>query len=143
MEAGRELDALVAAKVLGWEWIDAMDMWYDMSDSHTLLAPDELPEFSTDIAAAWHVVEHLDKAHNTWINQLWKEGMEGWGLILATGTGYSISYHQVHLIETVPLAICLAALDAIQEIAKPNSTATAARAGTPPAHPAAHTPDTP
>ena len=113
MNAGRELDALVAVKALGWEWIDAMEMWYDTSDSHTMLTSDELPEFSTDIAAAWHVVEHLDRTRNTWIDRLQKEGMEGWGLILASGTGYSVTHHQVHLAETVPLAICLAALKAV------------------------------
>jgi len=42
MEAGRELDALVAEKVMGWEY-----------EARSLFRP------SQDIAAAWEVVEKL------------------------------------------------------------------------------------
>lgn len=47
MNAGRELDALVAEKVMGYEVNREGYTGY-------------LPSFSTDIAAAWDVVEKLD-----------------------------------------------------------------------------------
>jgi hypothetical protein len=88
MKAGRELDALVAEKVMGSvvEWLDILD-GYVMSNSdienpvfdkpvfgkvpvireHGVIAYDDvlgvkintLPHYSTDIAAAWQVVRHF------------------------------------------------------------------------------------
>ena len=58
MEAGRELDALVAEKVMGWK--DVNTAWPSYGSPPE--SPDgwrEIPAFSTDIAAAWEVVEKL------------------------------------------------------------------------------------
>jgi hypothetical protein len=55
LPAGPELDALVAERVLGWVRVmhDGRRRW-----SHTGRAyRDEPPRYSTDIAAAWHIVE--------------------------------------------------------------------------------------
>lgn len=56
LPAGRELDAIVAEKVMGWcRGSEASSGEWQRHDG--MLA--ELPKFSTDIAAAWQVVEKL------------------------------------------------------------------------------------
>ena len=61
--SGRELDAAVAERVLGWKRGDLRcgDMpWYPPGTGRYLGGGRmDLPEFSTDISAAWEVVEHL------------------------------------------------------------------------------------
>jgi hypothetical protein len=75
LEAGRELDALVAEHVMGWVWRDTWNN--DGTLSATWLRPENvfnygvrvkagevsylagLPRYSTDIAAAWQVVGKL------------------------------------------------------------------------------------
>lgn len=111
MEAERELDALVAEKVmgLGSQWtvqqqpdgtfVPTGEVWY------------ECPEFSTDIAAAWQVVEWMRKWHDR-------------GLIFKVfPVGFQFDYSAVFQsrdneqwdaqAETAPLAICLAALKVV------------------------------
>lgn len=67
MPAGPEMDALVAERVMGW-WADANGEWNSNPDLPKLMgvvAPDtsfcDLPVWqpSSDIAAAWEVVEKL------------------------------------------------------------------------------------
>lgn len=68
MPAGRELDAFVAEKVMGWKYVDHNEA-YDLPISGVAFgkgSPDGLsrcpvPYYSTDIAAAWEVVEKLRK----------------------------------------------------------------------------------
>jgi hypothetical protein len=66
--AGRELDAEVAEKVVGIkprkfvpgaeDGLDKTDWWYfSKNGSHRLV-----PNYSTNIAAAWEVVEHFGQA---------------------------------------------------------------------------------
>ena len=66
---GRELDALVAEKVMGWRW---MPYWVSgQSEQVTDLFPPygvgdfdshgQFPEYSTDSKAAWLVVEEIRK----------------------------------------------------------------------------------
>lgn len=123
MPAGRELDALVAEKVmrLGVRNGDTLEtqqrgiiaIWED-GVVRTLMRDDisyvSLHNYSTDITAAWLVVKKLkaDGIH------LWKLGEEdsapGWtasmGLNLKPG---------VHAwAETAPLAICRAAFKAVE-----------------------------
>ncbi len=78
MQPGRELDALVAEKVMSWEWVSAEGE--DPADLPCLVGPGPadcfyprvaerypelptaggtLPAYSTDIAAAWTVVEKM------------------------------------------------------------------------------------
>jgi hypothetical protein len=115
MEAGRELDALVAEKVMGIkayrvnqdmevftnrrQFLDKGDYWYTPSKDAT----HALPYYSTDIAAAWLVVEKM-RGPDFRLN---KDG--DWvccfgGTITFCGEG-----------DTAPLAICLAALKAVSE----------------------------
>lgn len=111
-KAGRELDALIAEKVMGWRFmsrpvepllpplvdgaIRAEDLrWRDSGGFFVV------PPYSTDIAAAW---ELLNKIHpyalsigyqdNCWLVSASRK-------LLATA-------------DTAPLAICLAALKAVE-----------------------------
>ncbi|MBA5872012.1 MAG: hypothetical protein GDA68_18745 [Nitrospira sp. CR2.1] len=131
MKAGRELDALIAEKVMGWKprqskhgyWnldgpngehftdIDRRDYTaqYDKETGQKVQqAPwweyfwDEIPFYSTDIAAAWEVVEKADL----------------WSLYGSIGDGPYRACIQFEdreglmTADTAPLAICLAALKA-------------------------------
>lgn len=111
MEAGRELDALVAEKVMGLhvEWRNGLPMWvgkvlpgspYVLEDG---LYGHTIESYSTEIAAAWKVGE---KARAIRLENREPDSLKGWrcsynGFL---GTG-----------ETAPLAICRAALEAIEE----------------------------
>lgn len=102
MEAGRELDALVAEKVMGWT---------GCRDS----------PYSTDIVVAWRIIEKFGfMIHPT------GHGREG------KPAGYWVGYPRdghsglvgdmdndtVAFAETAPLAICLAALKAAEALTK-------------------------
>lgn len=56
MNPSRELDALIAEKVFGFELID--DFWFKDETKITM----RIPLYSTDIAAAWEVVEKIHKS---------------------------------------------------------------------------------
>jgi hypothetical protein len=93
VNAGRELDALVAEKVMG----------RDMTRPAGFKHPIGMPHYSTDIAAAWEVVERL-RAAGHWFD-----------LRDIRGNGYWASFGQEMSAEgkTASLAICLAALKAL------------------------------
>lgn len=69
LAVGPELDALVAVKVFGWQLVDDPDMgaWFAVPDGdptrswprHAFGSSDNPPAYSTDLAAAWTVVDHL------------------------------------------------------------------------------------
>jgi len=106
-DPGRELDALVAEKVMGWikrpKGAGTAHLW--ISSDKQAFHESELPAYSTDIAAAWQVVEKLTRrddklfftletpisgsAWECWFSGEWAEG------------------------ETASHAICLAALKAV------------------------------
>jgi hypothetical protein len=67
MQAGRELDVMVAEKVMGWRWpvsadrgspLGVRDHWRDDANK-TVYLPEQLPYFSNDDASAWQVVDEL------------------------------------------------------------------------------------
>lgn len=126
MEAGRELDALVAEKVMGWHSRITPEI-----PTYPLIGPDravppgetltkdrgykEIPHYSTDIAAAWDLLKHLD-TQGVWVYNLSNACENSWSCTLCqrVGPGYSgLTYHQVWLVQTAPHAICLAALKAV------------------------------
>lgn len=108
MQAGREMDALVAEKVFGnhVEWVnfngDNYPFWVGLKLPGTpIILPDgreahDIRRYSTDITDAWKVLEATDRFYS-----LTKKS-DGW---LAAANGY----HGFG--ETAPLAICLLALD--------------------------------
>jgi len=84
MKAGLVLDVIIAEKVMGYRWIDYL--WYDgtlkkllwngndvpngddfgrLNDDAELLIRWDMPNYSSDISAAWKVVEQLRKNNLT------------------------------------------------------------------------------
>ena len=109
MEAGPELDALVAERVMGWTRNDK-GFWFKPGKRHNWnhdgLDP---PPYSTDIAAAWEVVEKIKSL---------PAGID----ILVRANCVAIDLHMFDMADglvkdieagdatTAPLAICRAAL---------------------------------
>ena len=128
MQAGRELDALVAEKVMGLVILAAEDMkaeaqrvwekqpgccWFIRgfdfvggTHEHPILRQ-RFPLYSTDIAAAWLVVDQM--AGRGWKLDVQNRAV-GWAcLVLVIGRPAIFEHH-----ETAPLSICLAALRAVE-----------------------------
>jgi hypothetical protein len=123
MIAGRELDKMVAEKVMGNLTSDE-PVWqrtYNLPDGLCETTRDRvlrrtLPNYSTDIAAAWEVVNriHADTKlvfqlaapQQDYVNEKWRANFnKKWWL------DESPYYYEVDA-DTAPLAICLAALKA-------------------------------
>ncbi len=114
MKSGKELDALIAQKVLGWKslkrrWSNGahsgvLDYWVDENGTEM---GSVLPKFSSDIEAAWEIVEVLECVQFT-LN--WRQNWE-WEAhfaILDPKTQDPDIYEGTG--ESAPLAICLCAL---------------------------------
>jgi len=146
MNAGRELDALVAERVMGWARsggndhtspahkvrtiIEDGERWeeayldYDSKGPHDRLTDPEghdiylcgcrereglLPYYSTDIETAWEVAAEMGR------RGLWLTLQSDWhfgqfNAVLRRGKDYVA---QSDMVDTAPLAICLAALRAV------------------------------
>lgn len=113
IEAGGELDAFVAEKVMGWKHgsFGRYKVWNLPSGGQ--LTDFGLPEYSTDIAKAWQTVEKLEKQGFLFrITRL--------GLTTPPGLEWQAEFRCLHPIQgghvfigdalTAPLAICRAAL---------------------------------
>lgn len=115
LKPGRELDALVAEKVMGWvyhpEWNKLAERVYGDEPGLFYLRDRELPRYSENMSAVWEVVEKLNSL--------------GW--LISIGNGYyrglggkvavqfkpeNQNAHDIVIAETAPHAICLAALKA-------------------------------
>lgn len=118
MPAGREMDVLVG-KIMGWE-IKLMPYAYANlpNDWHCRADHDgrwlELPHFSTDIAAAWRLAVSLREQRtyleiwcdsSLWVALFWYDGDPLGGPRLVG---------RAEAKDDVPLAICRAALKAIE-----------------------------
>lgn len=147
LPAGRELDALVAERVMGWEWLERRMDVHDPSTARKALFPpsdsewirinynerdwsaassatprfhdwDEaalrskggaaelcLPYYSSDIAAAWQVVEKMAEKGDLIFLQTHRGDDEQYAATFVEPfTAYA---------PTVPLAVCRAALKAV------------------------------
>lgn len=114
--AGREMDAAVAERVMGWQWYDGLLCWY--TPGCTLAEARSRREWtpSTDPAAAWQVVEKLGLSV--------VKSADGWYAIkphdIEHGSVRGTDHPTLTLIgaegetfacaETMPLAVCLCAL---------------------------------
>lgn len=117
MNAGRELDALVAEKVMGWQWFPS-----SVNSEQLVLVPDQgavllvrwgqmvtelVPPYSTEIAAAWEVLERLRQPD-------YYEPSDGpWGRFID-----NLNYNYKHSISRLmfdlsPFVICHAALKSV------------------------------
>ena len=121
MEAGKGFDAIIARQVMGWtkatlhDDVTGPEAYWCMGGK--AMAPVDSFTPSTDIASAWKVVEHLlchgwDEKHffqlhydnvDLWDASFYKEPSGDGGGPDVWGTA-----------PTAPLAICLAALKAVQ-----------------------------
>lgn len=147
MKPGRELDALVAEKVMGYEkmlvpkdslphiggpglrwprqdgWLylesgyprffegHCNDIYVDPGGSHV----GQVPNYSTDIAAAWEVVEKLCEVRENGVFPrcvLQFVSPYGWSCFFEYGDVLNRE-HRAAAAATAPLAICLAALAAV------------------------------
>lgn len=123
MQPGRELDALVAEKVMGWRKISHPYPYSDLTwinSEGATARPGGIPQYSTDIAAAWVVVEHLKNSlnGNEWTGEfnLFFNGCEyecWWSFSRKTEEGLYETSKEAGVAETAPHAICLAALGAV------------------------------
>jgi len=117
MNAGRELDALIAEKVMGWHNNEANPsqpgMWgiNDYREDGTPVLMPDFPAYSEDIAAAWEVVEKIKRNgfklqfdYDTWIAYWSHEDFL---------CGSEEALEPFGRADTAPHAICLAALKAV------------------------------
>lgn len=117
MPAGRDLDALVAEKIMGWTNMPAPPIPEDMAGR----TPDDeiidLPRYSTDIAAAWTVVIKIKESHQVCLvledyqfdGKYWEACFKG-KFDESTGKWTKLDYA---FADTPELAICRAALKVI------------------------------
>lgn len=103
LNPGRNLDVLVAKKVMG-----AMTPDYSFGNAEVKsLYVDQVPRYSTDIAAAWEVAEKFENVSVVRINA--NDGQ--W---YAELDGKTNDYRRsIAFASTAPHAICLAALKAV------------------------------
>ena len=100
MNPGRELDALVAEKVFGETIFKHKADW-------------EPPEYSTDISAAWEVVNKLSGGFYFSIDGQWRSQLTG---KISWRSRFKPSLDAPYISgDTAPHAICLAALKAVGE----------------------------
>ncbi len=123
MKPGKKLDALVAEKVMGWKRIPidpsryGIDWMWDKKEGCLLIDSQECPKYSTDISAAWQVVEKM-------FQDAWSIQIEGSELIdsrLGHG-GFDVRFNCKCGArgrfdaegDTLPVAVCLAALKTVK-----------------------------
>lgn len=112
--AARERDIVVGEKVFGWEYGKA---W--RTEGPVMISPDArflmCPNFSTDIADAWLVVEAMHA--QGWHFDLDKraEASDPWCACFSRGAQGDAHTTACRDAATAPLSICLAALKAVAE----------------------------
>jgi hypothetical protein len=113
----RELDALVAEKVMGWTWHDTMLCWYPSTPGATLNDTRSKQDWqpSTDISAAWEVVEKSTSfcEVSRWIDEATGKIEYVCGITIGHKPDPSGDQPSVAIADTAPRAICLAALKAV------------------------------
>jgi len=124
MTPGPELDALIAVEVMGWSVDKHGTVWRDEQHKY----PDRLPYFqwspSTDISAAWEVVDViLGKGFSVFVSALHSGNLQGCLIEGACAKPMKPEDNVLNIYrnmivaktqtETVPHAICLAALKAV------------------------------
>ncbi len=120
MQAGRELDALIAEKVMGWTDVTKTPTMANGLDGMGLPPHDgppknrmfsSFPAYSTDIAAAFEVVEKVSADYKWDFNCIYREPNDGkWAFGTYDRDG---SFYPRNEAGTAPLAICLSALEAV------------------------------
>lgn len=112
MTAGRELDAEIAEKVMG----HGLKRPAFGFDGRIMGYVDDLPAYSTDIAVAWQVVEHMRERGLSMQVTLEEDGTVECRVLQDIGLRTHIRgviLVEAHVPNPAPLAICLAALKAV------------------------------
>ena len=125
MTAGREMDALLAEKVMGYTLSELSLPAYpkyklfDIESGEFSGYVKEVPHYSTDIAAAWEVVKRMPipfKLEKCW-EKAYQIGPEGWSACWCTDADCEGCNENSRCTngddawaETAPLAICRCAL---------------------------------
>jgi hypothetical protein len=123
VSAGRELDALVAEKVMGWEALRVereSDGGVGSLVTYEVLCGDPpagyaalsnaVPHYSTDIGAAWEV---LGRFAAFMVISSWNGKVGCWAMVDARGPHMSRPDQHMAKGDAYPHAICLAALKAV------------------------------
>jgi hypothetical protein len=101
------LDALVAEKVMGWRWEDCFRAYTGvLTVRHEEYGGP--PFYSTDIAAAWDVVEKMRERRADFYIRFVSTWTVEFDSVAGDYNGYTDG-------DTAPLAICLAALKAVEK----------------------------
>lgn len=128
MKAGRELDALIAEKVMNeccHDWHECGPNVWDYQCQKCGIKDSTFPHctlktvgmdnpYSTDIAAAWEVVEKLNKTLSSHYVNI-RQGKDMGGCEVCVEHQYDHSLLSVSFGGTAPEAICLAALKAVEK----------------------------
>lgn len=114
MNPGRELDMLVAEKVMQWRcetlWSKLSGEYIGKCENYGRACAQHCPSYSTDIADAWEVVEKLQPR---WVVNI---SCLGDHLVTITGMKKDIEQKRFQSHEySAPHAICLAALNTLEE----------------------------
>jgi hypothetical protein len=117
MKAGRELDALVAEKVLGLSVSKMATSEYSYGFFYNPARAENtwqrLPHYSTNLTAAWQVVEKMaEKGWRVCFSDNGNTHAERWDCRFFREPGTSSKDRVIAICDTAPLAICLAALRA-------------------------------
>ena len=121
MKAGRELDALIAEKVMELRKGTSLgdyDVWYYPPYKHGLIG---CPHYSTRIADAWLVWIKLGELiPEPKIMKISNGDGDSMDVNIIVG-GLTLTYSSAHICldggwELAPLAICLAALEAVSDL---------------------------
>ena len=136
MNAGRELDELVAEKVMGWGKSCGGALFLPGRDGSRITHYAAVPHYSTSIGAAWEAVREVQQQHHGWrfsllggdvtmgyVNDSPSEGVDessrhafGWHAEFFGEMDPRLCYGDRHGrgdAEAPSLAICLAALRAV------------------------------
>jgi hypothetical protein len=120
MKAGRRLDALVAENVMGWRRApktNPPNRHWPIAGTRTWRRPRSplavaLPHYSTNIAAAWMVAEHVTRTRGVPL-QLVCYGYARTYAKLSIDFDSNAGWSEANGEHATPLAICLAALAAM------------------------------
>ncbi len=123
LKPGRELDALIAEKVMGggsntmvgnYEGYDSMS---GRDDPPSVLWSSAPKNYSTDIAAAWEVVEKLKSQE--WERDSYKDAVTGLQITLSENEVRIMDQHwntwEASSGESIAHSICLAALKVVEQ----------------------------
>lgn len=108
MPAGREMDALIAERVMGRDVLLGSD-WYFPSP-YGFGGHKSVPHYSTDIGNAWEVVDEMQAARNYWA---YTGSLSSY--CYAMFAGHQSQHEYRAEADKMPLAICRAALLAVME----------------------------